>query len=145
MTYTEVRELFQTTFDQVSSTGQFMIGRRPDLSLVSTIANDGWPVVCLAPFRERRNRTTGNMTRQCVLFFITQDSTNNSETDRDALVQQMETLADLFEQTLEQNIRGVAQIPGEILRTPERQTFPGYCTGYSIQFDLLTKIDQCIE
>jgi hypothetical protein len=141
MTYLNCILLFKTSLLAVNPDGTFVRGRRPDASLASTTAN--WPMVALMPFRETHDRKLGNIERQIVMFFVSQDSTNNTTDERDVIVEQMNALSESFLADFENRIKGKASITSKILKTPELQTFPGYCTGYSVSFTLTSKKPVC--
>ena len=127
MTYLECTQLFKDSVAEIAPDSTFVGGLRPDASLASTTAN--WPMIWLAPFREIDDRETNNRTRNIVLFFITQDSTNNTQDERDVLVNDMYVLKEAFISNFTSRILGKGIIQGKINATPEVKTFPGYCSG----------------
>lgn len=141
MTYLNCISYFKASLLEVNPSGTFVRGRRPDASLAS--ANADWPMVVLLPFRETEDRQSGNIERQIVMFFVSQDSTDNTEDERDTIIQNMNTLAAVFVNDFELRTKGKASITSKISKTPERQTFPGYCSGYSITFTLTSKVPVC--
>lgn len=137
LSHTELINAFKSVNTAVNATGTFVRGSRQDISLATT--KDQWPIIALLPIRENEDRKNRLLTRNIVMAFITQDSTDNTPEQRDTLVEQMGDLASDFINVLETTIAGKVQEIGFVDRTPEYQTYPGYHSGYSIMFKLVSK------
>jgi hypothetical protein len=145
MNYLDTIELLKECFTDLEPNGTFVRGRRPDASLMSV--NAAWPLVALLPFRETKDYAKGNIQRQIVMFFLKNDTPNNTSDQRDIIINDMNEMQDAFINKLNEKVSsltsayyGKASIQGSVLATPEQMILAGAASGYGIQFTLLSKI-----
>lgn len=141
MTHIEATSLIKQSCESAEPNGLFVNARRKGASFDSI---DGpFPLSVLLPFRETQNYETGLTTRQVVMLFLAKDDVNNSDEERDVLVNEMSELKDHFVEQVNNNLssinslfRGKAEPIKEVIATPEYMVLGGRGSGYSIQFTL---------
>jgi hypothetical protein len=137
MTYSDLIDYLQTKALVVNPTGTFVHGKKPDASLIST--NMVYPLIWVAPFRETTDRLKNKISRQVTIAFFAQDSTQNTLDQRQALIQTMWDLKELYVASLNNDLPKVLSALNESA-TPEYSQLGGYVSGYAISFNIQTKL-----
>lgn len=137
MTYSNLVEYLKAKALIVNQSGTFIHGKKPDASLISS--STIFPLIWLAPFRETTDRVKGNVIRQVTVAFFTQDSTNITLEDRQALIESMWSLKEAFMSSINNDIPRTISAIGESA-TPEYSQLSGKVSGYAINFTVQSKL-----
>ncbi len=146
MTYSNIIALIQAVFLEIVPTGTFVSGTLAEAG-VKSVAH-AWPLCILLPLRDTTDYDNGQTQPQLTILFLDQDTENNTEAQRDTLINGMSELRHLFMKQLRIKIDGYDatygtgkySITGKVLGTAERDRLAGKASGYGISFTLNSTI-----
>ena len=135
-----IKTLIKNAFIQSNTDRTFVSGTRNDASLASKDANE--TILSLLPLKVKTNRIKRTRDFQIVLFIVKQDTPEQSNEQRDLLIDQCEAIFDLFMEDLKTAIENerILQLTDEDLATPEYKIYSGVFSGIGAQFTIKSKL-----